>query len=201
MEPKDILELMDKGFAGIGSKLDAQFAELNEKAGKVLVAKPEDIKSKEEVEAEAAKLAEDKAKLEQAGAVAGIMDAKVWDIPVGQALLGGFTAVFASELIDGLLVKQGDMLKGAIKLAGAGVAVKWGGRLFGSVGSKAVALLLAYDGVRSIIPIDKWAGRGATAVTGMIPGGGLGGFRPNVGEVPGNGRKADYYEALKGGVA
>lgn len=187
MDPKDILaitEAMDTGLATIGSKLDAQLAELNETAKKVLV-KPEDVKSKEEVEAE------EKAKLEQRGAVAGVTAMKVWDIPVGEALIGGFTAVFASELIDGFLVKQGDMLKGVVKLVGAGVAVKWGGRLLGSTGSKAMAILLAYDGIRSIIPIDTWARRGAGAVTGALPGGGLGGFQKNLG---GNGQKpADYY--------
>lgn len=196
MESKEILEAMDKGFASVGSKLDAQLAELNETAKKVLVPRPEDIKLKEEVEAE------EKAKLEQAGVIAGITDFQIWDIPVGQALVGGFTAVFASELIDGFLVKQGDWAKGVVKLVGAGVAVKWGPRLFGSVGSKALALLLAYDGVRSLIPIDTWAKRGATTVTGMIPGGGLGGFKENIGgeKAPGNGHKANYYEALKGGA-
>lgn len=198
MEPKEILEAMDKGFAKVGSKLDTQLAELNETAKKVLVPKPEDIKSKEEIETE------EKAQLEQAGIVAGITGFQVWDIPVGQALVGGFTAVFASELIDGFLVKQGDWAKGVVKLVGAGVAVKWGPRLLGSTGSKALAILLAYDGVRSLIPIDTWAKRGATTVTGMIPGGGLGGFRENVGgeKLGGNGKKpvADYYEAMKGGV-
>lgn len=203
MDPKDILAItkaVDTGLATVGSKLDAQLAELNETAKKVLV-KPEDIKSAEELKAEeAAKLAEDKAKLEQAGVVAGVTAMKVWDIPVGEALIGGFTAVFASELIDGFLVKQGDMIKGVVKLVGAGVAVKWGPRLLGSTGSKALAILLAYDGVRSIIPIDTWARRGAGAVTGLVPGGGLGGFRKNVG-AGGNGKVAeDYYEALKGGA-
>lgn len=198
---KEMIEAMEKGFAHVGSKLDAQLAELNETAKKVLV-KPEDIKTPAELAAEAAvaKVAEE-AKLERA-AVSTITDMKVWDIPVGEALVGGFTAVFASELIDGVLVKQGDMIKGVIKLAGAGAAVKWGGRLLGSTGSKALAILLAYDGVRSLIPIDTWAKRGATAVSGMVPGGGLGGFRPNVQgkPAPGNGHKVNYYEALKGGA-
>ena len=197
MEPKEILELMNKGFETVGSKLDAQLAELNETAKKVLVPKAEDIKTPEELKA-----AEDKAKLEQAAVARNITSFEVWDIPVGQALVGGFTAVFASELIDGFLIKQGDMLKGVVKLAGAGAAVKWGGRVLGSTGSKALAILLAYDGIRSIIPIDTWARRGATTVTGMIPGGGLGGFQPDVHEAPapGNGHKADYYEAMKGGA-
>lgn len=200
MEPKEILEAMETGFANMGSKLEAQIAELNETAKKVLVS-PDDVKKSEEVKAEEArKLVEDKAKLEQRGAVAGITSFEVWDIPVGEALVGGFSAVFASELIDGFLMKQGDWMKGIVKLAGAGVAVKWGPRLLGSTGSKAMALLLAYDGIRSLVPIDTWARRGATTVTGMIPGGGLGGFKEDVtGDVvPGNGHKADYYAGAFG---
>ncbi len=202
MDPKEILEAVNKGFASVGSKLDVQLAELNETAKKVLVVKPEDIKSPEELKAEAAKL-EETAKLKQAAISRNITGFEVWDIPLGQALVGGFTAVFASELIDGFLIKQGDLLKGAVKLAGAGVAIKWGGRLLGSTGSKALGLLLAYDGIRSIIPIDTWARRGATTVTGMIPGGGLGGFKEDVGgtPAPGNGKKsADYYAKAFGGM-
>jgi len=189
MDEKAILEAMSNGFANVGSKLDAQLAELNEKAEKLLV-KPEDIKTPAELAAEAAvaKVAEE-AKLERA-AVSTITDMKVWDIPVGEALVGGFSAVFASELIDGVLVKQNDMIKGVIKLAGAGAAVKWGPRLLGSTGSKALAILLAYDGVRSLIPIDAWARRGASAVSGVLPAGGLGGFRKNAGAVvPDNGKQ------------
>lgn len=199
MDPKDlqaITEAVDTGLATVGSKFEAQLAELNESAKKILD-KPED---KPEVKVEG----EEKAKMEQAGIAKGITDFQVWDIPVGQALVGGFAAVFASELIDGILIQQGDWMKGMVKLVGAGASVKWGSRILGSTGSKALAILLAYDGIRSLVPIDTWARRGATTVTGMIPAGGLGGFRSNVGGkvAPGNGRGrgADYYDALKGGV-
>lgn len=214
MEEKEILALMETGFASVGSKLDAQLASLNETAKQVLATAQPEIKTDAQIKAEAdeaAKLqektkaeekaeAEDKAKMEQAAISRTITGFEVWDIPVGQALVGGFTAVFASELIDGFLIKQGDMLKGVVKLAGAGAAVKWGGRVLGSTGSKALAILLAYDGIRSLIPIDTWARSGATMVTSRMPAGGLGGFTANA-ENRGNGHKAaGYYEALKGGV-
>lgn len=189
MDPKDILEAINGGFVTVGSKLEAQMSELNETAKKVLDAKPEAVKSPEELATAAAA-----ANMEEAGFVGGITGFKVWDIPAGQALVGGFTAVFASELIDGFLIKQSDMIKGVVKLVGAGAAVKWGGRVLGSTGSKALAILLAYDGLRSIIPIDTWARRGATMVTSRVPKGGLGGFKPNVElQVRGNGH-GDYYE-------
>ena len=196
MEPQDLLaitEAVDKGFATVGSKLETQFAELNETAKKVLV-KPEDIKSAEDLKAEA-----EKAKLEQP--LAGITKMEVWDIPVGQALIGGFIAVFSSELIDGFLSAQSGMIRGVVKLVGAGVAAKWGSGLLGSTGSKAVALLLAYDGIRSLIPIDEWASRLAGGIK-PLAGAGLGGKAgmDRGGGGGGNGHKANYYEALKGGV-
>ena len=193
MDEKQILEAMDKGFSHVGEKLEGQLAELNETARKVLVVKPEDVKTAAEVAAEA-----EKAKLEQ---LAGITNMEVWDIPVGQALIGGFVAVFSSELIDGFLSAQSAMIRGVVKLVGAGVAAKWGSRLLGSTGSKAVALLLAYDGIRSLIPIDEWASRLAGGIK-PLTGAGLGGKAGLERERKpgGNGHKADYYEALKGGV-
>lgn len=180
-----------KSFAEIGGKFETQLAEFNETAKKILV-KPEDIKTAAELEAE------NKAKLEQ-GAVGAITRFEVWDIPVGQAVIGGFAAVFASELIDGFLVRQADWMKGLIKLAGAGAAIKWGPRAFGKTGAYAVGLLLAYDGIRSLIPIDSWARRGATAVTSRVPGGGLGGFKKDVGVLEQAGKVAsDYYSRAEG---
>lgn len=202
MEPNEVLTQISetatslndgiKSFAEIGGKFETQLAEFNETAKKILV-KPEDIKTAAELEAE------NKANLEQAGFVGGITSFEIQGVPVGQAVIGGFTAVFASELIDGFLVKQADWMKGLIKLAGAGVAIKWGPRAFGKTGAFAVGLLLAYDGIRSLIPIDSWARRGATAVTSRVPGGGLGGFTANV-DKGGNGKKpVDYYAGLLGG--
>ncbi len=193
MDDKDILEAIDKGIAGVGTKLETQLAEFNESAKKILVVKPEDIETAEEVKAK------DKAEMEQLG---GITKLEVWDIPLGQALVGGFTAVVASELIDGFLAAQSSTIKGFVKLVGAGVAVKWGSRLLGSTGAKAVAILLAYDGLRMIIPMDEWANRLATGVSGIMPGKGLGG-KAGLERNPagGNGQKPreDYYARLLGG--
>jgi integrase len=41
------------------------------------------------------------------GAFEGLSRMEFWDIPVGQALVDGFSTVFAKELIDGFLVKRG----------------------------------------------------------------------------------------------
>lgn len=117
------------------------------------------------------------AALEESGVLSNVTSMKVWNIPVGQALVGGFVAVFASELIDGFMAAQGVMTRGVVKLIGAGAAVGWGKGLLGDTGSKAVALLLAFDGIRDIIPIDQWAKGFANQATGMVTQRGLAGLK------------------------
>ncbi len=198
VELKEITDAVDRGFSTVGSKLETQFAELNETAKKVLPKTPDDVKSPAEIAAMAEKADKsDKAEMEQ---LAGITKMEVWDIPVGQALIGGFIAVFSSELIDGFLAAQSGMVRGLVKLVGAGVAVKWGSRVLGSTGAKAVALLLAYDGVRSFIPIDEWASRFAGGIR-PLSGGGLGGKAGMDRNPRGDGHKdrsADYYAGAFG---
>ena len=108
------------------------------------------------------------------GVLGGLTKTEVWDIPIGQAAVGGFVAVVGSELVDGFMAAQSAMTKGLVKLAVAGASVKWGGKLLGSTGSKAVALLLAYDGIRMVLPIDEYASKVAGMFT-KLTGGGLGG--------------------------
>jgi len=165
-----------------GTTLDAKLAELGEKLPKAIV--PDEVKTK--------------AELEQAGALEGISRMKVWDIPLGQALVGGFTSVVVSELVDGFLATQSNTIKGVVKLVAAGVAIKWGGRLLGKTGAGALAILLAYDGIRQLLPIDEWAGRVSGAVVSRTGGGlagkaGMTNIRSNGGGALEAQRVADYY--------
>lgn len=124
---------------------------------------------------------------------------QVWDIPLGQALVGGFSSVIVSELVDGFLAAQSNTIKGVVKLAAAGVAIKWGSKILGKTGAAAMGILLAYDGIRMLLPIDEWAGRVSGAVVTRT-GGGLAG-KAGMTNTGGNGHKQrDYYEALKGGA-
>lgn len=148
------------------------------------------------------------------GPLEGITKMQVWDVPVGQALIGGFSAVFVSELVDGFFASQQPMTLGVIKLAAAGVLVKWGGRLLGSTGSKAAALILAYDGIRQILPLDEWAGRLSGGIAARTGGGlagkaGMGrrrfpGWKPSMREMKeeATGKfafiQADYYAGAEG---
>lgn len=160
MEATQILEQVDQKMGSFGSILDAKLAEFGEKLPKPI--EPDEVKSAEEAELEAK-------------ALTGITGIEVWDIPLGQAVIGGFGAVVLSELVDGFLAAQSGTVKGVVKLAMAGVTIKWGTRVIGKPASAAIALLLAYDGIRMLLPIDEWANKLATGVTGLVPGGGLAG--------------------------
>ena len=113
------------------------------------------------------------AKMEERGVLAGITEMKVWNIPVGQAVVGGFVAVFATEVIDGFLATQGPVVRGVIKLGAAGAAVWWGKGIFGDTGSKAIAILLTVAGIRDFVPIDLWAQRASGMVSGVVTQRGL----------------------------
>ncbi|MBN1366593.1 MAG: hypothetical protein JW967_01530 [Dehalococcoidales bacterium] len=130
-----------------------------------------------------AKLAEltkepDTAKLDESavGVLGKAFDFKVMGLPLGGALVGGFTATFATELLDGLMVNQKDYVKGIVKLGGAFAAVKFGKKVFGTTGANVVGLLMAFDGLRNIIPLDIYANKLASKITGWVPAQGLSGI-------------------------
>ncbi len=106
---------------------------------------------------------------------AGVANFQVMGIPIGQAVAGGFVAVFATELVDGFLAKQNSYVRGAVKLGAAYAAVKWGKKIpfVGETGAKAIALLIAFDAVRDFIPIDTYAKNLATKISGTWTSAGL----------------------------
>lgn len=113
------------------------------------------------------------AKLEDAG----VSSMQVFGLPVGQAVVGGFVAVFATELVDGLMAKQQAYVRGGVKLGAAWAINKWGKKIpfLGDGGVKAVALLLTFDAVRDFIPIDQYAQKAAAKLSGTVANAGLAG--------------------------
>ena len=109
------------------------------------------------------------------GFLDGIMDFDFQGIPIGQAAVGGFAAIFASELVDGFMADRVAWQRGLVKLAVAGIAAKWGKRVLGSTGAKTVALLLAFDAIRDLSPIDSWADQLAERISGRKTTAGLAG--------------------------
>ena len=93
------------------------------------------------------------ANLEDSG-IAGTMDKvtnwRMFDIPVGAAVVGGVAGVFITELTDGLCVKfniKSPYIAGAIKLGEAAAIVKFGKKFVGRDTANIIALLLTFDAV------------------------------------------------------
>ena len=155
-------------------KLAAMMDEMpDRKAFDNLIAKVEGIDSK------LATLGDNKteklelAELNKSGILDGFTQFKFFDVPIGQAVIGGFGAVFATELIDGFMASSEPWKKGMVKLVLAGVSVKFLKKFLGEKGSQGVAILLAFDGVRDLLPIDTWAQSLANKITGNVPAAGL----------------------------
>jgi hypothetical protein len=139
----------------------------------------------------------------QGGALEGISKMKVWDIPLGEGLLGGSVAVVFSELVDGFLKNQAERTKGFLKLVAAGAIAKWASRFLGPTGAKAAAIILVYDGMRQILPIDEWAGNLAERITKVRTGGGLAGkagMTQSAAVTQAEKVAKDYYAGLYGGA-
>ncbi len=113
---------------------------------------------------------------------------------------GAFGAVFASELIDGLMVNSSTTTKGIVKGVGAIAVYKWGKKIpfMGKAGAEIFALLLAFDAVRNLTPLDAWAAKLANKVSGVIPIGGLADQRGRDVRARANRVVADYYSRAFG---
>lgn len=192
MEETKILDVVDKTLetvAKVGSSLDAFLAKMNEEAKTKL--EPATPKTIDETIANME---------ERSGILDKAMQVKVWEIPVGEAALGGFVAIFASELVDGFLKNQSVQVKGLVKLGAAGASVAFGKRILGSTGSKVVALLLTFDAIRDLTPLDKWAYDLASKITGMLPSAGLAGNVAQAAQMDAVNRQANqvagYYSSV-----
>lgn len=132
-----------------------------------------------------------------------IMSYEVWDIPVGGAVVGGFVAIVASELVDGFASKWKDWQRGLLKAGLAAASIKYGKRFFGTTGSRAVGLLLAFDAIRDLTPINSYADQVAEKISGTVTTAGLSGTgargEKRVERSPQRQGSGDYYAAALGG--
>ena len=129
-----------------------------------------------------------------------VTDFQVMGIPLGTALVGGFVAIFATELVDGYFKNQSVMIRGVIKLGGAFVVVKFLPKYLGKDLCNAVALLMAFDGLKNdLIPglfgyATTWANKltGTTTTAGL---GWTGGPAKTDKKIPPANTTKDYYAA------
>ena len=114
-----------------------------------------------------------KASLEDSNVLGGIMNFEVMNVPVGKALVGGGIAIFATEIIDGFFATQSVQMKGVIKLAGAAATMAFLKKPLGTAGAATVAVLLTFDALRDLTPLDTWMSDLATKITGIATTAGL----------------------------
>ena len=84
-------------------------------------------------------------------------EVEVFDIPLGDAVVGGSLAILTSEVTDAFLLPRIPTVPAALVKAGEALAmVKWGPKLVGNHAAKVAALFLTYEAVRTVVPLDTW---------------------------------------------
>ncbi len=135
-----------------------------------------------------------------AGMFKSVTNIKVVGIPLGSVAAGSFIAVFTTELVDGFMSKQTVQTKGFVKLAGAAGFALYGKKIIGNDLSGVVAVLLTFDALRDLTPIDAWAASAASKISGMLPSAGLADRSNRRGDVHDQANKVvkDYYSRAFG---
>lgn len=94
-----------------------------------------------------------------------IRDIEILGIPVGDAVVGGGSAVLVSEVTDAFLLPRMPTAPMFVVKAGeAYVMAHWGEKLIGPGAAKLAAIFLAYSAVRAIVPIDDLISRGLNKI-------------------------------------
>jgi hypothetical protein len=171
---------------------DSKFASYRVDKGPEKPATVEDPKPEAEAEAELSDMSLSKT-------FGKVTDFEVWGVPLGAALVGGFVGIFATELVDGYLKNQSVMVRGGVKLVGAGVIAKFLPKYLGKELCYTVALLMAFDGLKNdIMPsIFGYATTWANKLTGTTTVAGLGwtGGPPPTAPQSALAARRDYYSA------
>lgn len=116
------------------------------------------------------------ATLSESGVLSGAMDWEILDIPVGGIVVGGISAIFLTELVDGFMTTSSSLVRGGIKLGISFASAKWGGKVFGKEGGQVIALLVGFDALANdIIPgLFDLGTKAANKLTGTVTTRGLG---------------------------
>ncbi len=99
-----------------------------------------------------------------AGGIASIADFKAWGLPIGQAGVGLVGGVAVSELVDGFLYNKSNYMKAGAKVVAAWAVQRYTKKWLGA-GAGAVSLLLIFDALRDVTPIDSWVSEQVGKIT------------------------------------
>ena len=178
---KDDLDAILGGFrSGIQSDIEAGKPDLSklvtmEDVQKLFEAQPKaEVITTEEAEKEVA---------EHERTMTGVFDQalnfEVAGIQVGKAAVGGFAAIFASELVDGFASTQSENVRGMIKIGVGWGMVAFASKWLGKTLTTSAALFLTFDALRDLTPLNEWAANLADKITGTSAPAGLRGDTGN----------------------
>lgn len=105
------------------------------------------------------------AKMEQRALLGGLDQFKFGNIEIGTALVGGTVATLMSETVDGLIPNGNNLLGAVAKLGVASFVLPIFKGIVGAKGVNQAQTFVAYDVVRTILPLDNLI-RQATSVFG-----------------------------------
>jgi hypothetical protein len=97
-----------------------------------------------------------KLELHQRGILSNFGGLRFGNIPVGDALIGGTAASLVSELTDAFTPKDNTIVSALIKIVGGNLLAGAFSGILGNNATSAARLLVTYDGLRDIIPLDGW---------------------------------------------
>lgn len=96
-----------------------------------------------------------------------IREVEILGIPLGEAVLGGGSALIVAELTDAIVTPRlPNVPVAAVKGAEAFIMSRWGHRVFGAGGARIATMFLTYEAVRALIPIDDWVKQLIARITG-----------------------------------
>jgi hypothetical protein len=90
----------------------------------------------------------------QRGFFSGLGGARIGDIPVGDALLGGASATLVTEVVDGFV--GGGVMGALVKLVVGNMAAGMFSGILGKNATDSARLFITYDAMRDLVPVDSW---------------------------------------------
>lgn len=132
-----------------------------------------------------------------------IRDVQILGIPLGEATVGFGAGIFVSEVTDGLLAPKlpAAVPVVAIKFGEAYAMSRWGHKVIGSGGARMATVVLTYNAIRAVLPIDTYIRDFVQKLLGYIPnaeGAGAGSFQTNPNPGDGGGGGGDAMSVLYG---
>lgn len=98
-----------------------------------------------------------------------IREIDIAGIPIGEAALGGGSALVLAELTDGLLVPRIPTVPVVAIKAGETYAMhRWGHKALGAGGARVATLFLGYDTLRTLVPMEKAIKDVIAKITGAV---------------------------------